>query len=527
MNIKLHTVFLLGAPQKLLFLQNMGNEVLSPTTISNSDDEKEQYLSPSAKSALSSSSFDDGYDGLPSPSSPLTVSPHSSAPSSPRHSFLNNSNGNAIESTVSPPDDDSNNNTVCPQALLEEELSLQREKYDGKENSKGDDPYSDVRIRMEALSLRDKMKHVHHNEQYNVNTTTAEAYSVCSPHQDITIFAAITTYLGYVVLIVTGHIRDMFANIFRKGRYLRSNKANKSGGIGNEQKNDEVSPSSTTGRNYPSDDFTRYAPLLKSWENFYTRRLYHRIQDCFNRPIASRPSAIISVLERVSFDGNKTMSVLGKLSNLNDTACETSYQSGQHYNETPDGRVVRKCLNLGSYNYLGFADDWDVTCRTDVIGSLQSLPSSVGSSRLEFGTTSLHRKVEKIVSTFVGKEDALVLNMGFNTNATIIPTLTSRGDLIVSDELNHTSIVNGARASGAAIRTFRHNDSNDLELILREAIVYGQPRTRRPWNRILVVVEGIYSMEGEYCDLRNVVKVCKKYGAYVYLDEAHSIGASE
>jgi len=125
----------------------------------------------------------------------------------------------------------------------------------------------------------------------------------------------------------------------------------------------------------------------------------------------------------------------------------------------------------------------------------------------------------------VGKEDAIVLNMGFNTNATIIPTLTSRGDLIVSDELNHTSIVNGARASGASIRTFRHNDSKDLELILREAIVYGQPRTRKPWNRILVVVEGIYSMEGEYCDLRNVVAVCKKYGAYVYLDEAHSIGA--
>ena len=87
------------------------------------------------------------------------------------------------------------------------------------------------------------------------------------------------------------------------------------------------------------------APLLKSWD-----RLYHRIQDCFNRPIASRPLAIISVLERVSFDGNKTMSVLGKLSNLNDTACEASYQGGKHYNETTDGRVVRKCLNLGSYN---------------------------------------------------------------------------------------------------------------------------------------------------------------------------------
>ncbi|KAL7450515.1 hypothetical protein ACHAWC_002426 [Mediolabrus comicus] len=308
-----------------------------------------------------------------------------------------------------------------------------------------------------------------------------EPVKACDPHQDITVFAAITTYLGYIVLIVTGHIRDICANIFRKGRYFRS--ANK--------------------RNYPSDDFTKYAPLLKSWENFYTRRLYHRIQDCFNRPIASRPSAIISVLERVSFDGNKTMSILAS-----------------------DGRVIRKCLNLGSYNYLGFADDWDITCREGVTKSLINLPSSVGSSRLEFGTTSLHRSVEKIVASFVGKEDAVVLNMGFNTNATIIPTLmTSGGDLIVSDELNHTSIVNGARASGAAIRTFRHNDSSDLELTLREAIVYGQPRTRRPWNRILVVVEGIYSMEGEYCDLRNIVSVSKKYGAYVYLDEAHSIGA--
>ena len=213
-----------------------------------------------------------------------------------------------------------------------------------------------------------------------------------------------------------------------------------------------------------------------------------------------------------------------KLGKLQQRAVE--YQLGEHYREMEDGRVVRRCLNLGSYNYLGFADDWDITCKEGVMGSLlRGLPSSVGSSRLEFGTTKLHSEVERIVASFVGKEDAIVLNMGFNTNATIIPTLTTRGDLIVSDELNHTSIVNGARASGAAIRTFRHNDAGDLDLILREAIVYGQPRTRRPWNRILVIVEGIYSMEGEYCDLRNVVDVCKKYGAYVYLDEAHSIGA--
>lgn len=387
-----------------------------------------------------------------------------------------------------------------------------------------EDPYADVRERMEALSLRDKLRFVYHNsaaesdnQDEKIAAIVMEPGKACDPHQDITVFAAITTYLGYIVLIVTGHIRDICANIFRKGRYFRS---------AQNKKQQQQTNNSMGAGNYPSDDFTKYSPLLKSWENFYTRRLYHRIQDCFNRPIASRPCAIISVLERVSFDGNKTMSILGKLSNLQNSSRQLLYENGEHYDETSDGRVVRKCLNLGSYNYLGFADDWDITCREGVTQSLINLPSSVGSSRLEYGTTSLHRSVERIVASFVGKEDAVVLNMGFNTNATIIPTLmTSGGDLIVSDELNHTSIVNGARASGAAIRTFRHNDSADLELTLREAIVYGQPRTRRPWNRILVVVEGIYSMEGEYCDLRNIVSVSKKYGAYVYLDEAHSIGA--
>ena len=111
--------------------------------------------------------------------------------------------------------------------------------------------------------------------------------------------------------------------------------------------------------------------------------------------------------------------------------------------------------------------------------------------------------------------------MGFNTNATTIPSLVGRGDLIVSDELNHTSIVNGARSSGAAIRVFRHNDAGDLERVLEEAIVMGMPRTRRPWNKIIVMVEGIYSMEGEYCKLKSIVAIKKKFDVFLYLDEAH------
>jgi serine palmitoyltransferase len=362
------------------------------------------------------------------------------------------------------------------------------------------DPYEDVRDKLEELCSRDKARFVHSysdnvEKEHTKSHHSAEDHEILLPS-----FSAYTTYLGYAVLIVCGHIRDVIAKIFG-GRYLRNRTA------------------------YKSDNLELYAPLLKSWENFYTRRLYHRIQDCFNRPIASSPGCTIDVLERVSDDGNKTMHMLGTLGDLDSDAQRGNYQKGQHFVQVSEGRVARRCLNLGSYNYLGFADDWNVTCKKDVLQSLQDLPVSTSSPRAEFGTTVLHREVEKLVARFLGKEDSLALNMGFNTNVTTIPALVGRGDLVISDELNHTSIVNGARASGSSIRIFKHNDTVHLEEILKEAIIMGRPRTRRPWNKILVIVEGIYSMEGEYCDLANVVKVCKKYGAYVYLDEAHSVGA--
>jgi len=97
--------------------------------------------------------------------------------------------------------------------------------------------------------------------------------------------------------------------------------------------------------------------------------------------------------------------------------------------------------------------------------------------------------------------------------------------LIVSDTLNHASIVVGMRCSAAKVFIFRHNDPEHLEQILREAIVQGQPRTHRPWTKILIVVEGVYSMEGEILRLPEIIAIKKKYKVYLYVDEAHSIGA--
>ena len=285
---------------------------------------------------------------------------------------------------------------------------------------------------------------------------------------EIGVTAAILVYYSYAILIMFGHIRDFFGGLTGKSRYAE---------------------------NTPKKG---YSVLLKSWESFFTRRLYHRIQDCWGRPISSAPGSHIDVMERKSHDNNCTMHVTGK---------------------------TKKCINVGSYNYLGFADDWKSTCAENVLGALDQWPVSMSNSRMDFGNTVLHEELEAQVAKFVGKEAALVYTMGYNTNVVTLAALMGKGTLIISDNLNHTSIVNGARGSDAFIRVFRNNDIAHLESVLREAVVYGQPRNHRPWKKILVVVEGIYSMEGAICKLKEIVGVVKKYKAYIYVDEAHSIGA--
>lgn len=274
--------------------------------------------------------------------------------------------------------------------------------------------------------------------------------------------AALTTYVSYALLFVFGHFRDFLRGVSK--------------------------------RNKPPEG---YAPLCRDFEDFYTRRLYHRIQDCWNRPISSSPDSWIHVVERVFQKGNVNMQRTGQ---------------------------TRRCLNVGSYNYLGFAAT-DVFCTPRAIKSLEKYGASTCSSRVEGGTTRLHMEIEEYVAKFVGKSAAIVCGMGFATNSTMIPALMSKGCLLISDSLNHSSIVAGARGSGAKIKVFQHNDPDHLETVLREAIAEGQPRTHRPWKKIFVIVEGIYSMEGEICRLQEIVAIKKKYKAYLYLDEAHSIGA--
>ena len=281
------------------------------------------------------------------------------------------------------------------------------------------------------------------------------------------LFTSIATYLGYFVLMVIGHLRDAFGKIFKPQEFANLREQN------------------------------GYAPLVSDFESFYSRRLFYRIRDCWNRPVTGVPGAKITVLERHSPDYNKTFQLTG--------------------------RGV-ECDNLASYNYLGFAEK-EGECADAVMKCLNEQPVELDSTRAELGTLPIHQDLEQAVAKYVGKEAAMVFGMGFSTNSTMIPSLVSKGCLILSDELNHTSLVVGCRLSGAQIRTFKHNDPVVLEQVLREAISQGQPRTHRPWLKILVVVEGLYSMEGTICRLPALVYLKRKYKFYLFIDEAHSIGA--
>ncbi|ORX72505.1 PLP-dependent transferase [Linderina pennispora] len=280
-------------------------------------------------------------------------------------------------------------------------------------------------------------------------------------------FTLVTTYLSYLMLIVFAHIRDFFGKIFYPGQYVQLREQN------------------------------GFAPMVSDFESLWSRRLYGRIRDCFNRPITGVAGGHVALLERFSRDFNRTFEFTGRLRNV---------------------------LNLASYNYLGFAQS-EGPCADTVEQAMREHGLTQGSSRAEAGRTQLLVEAEETVARFVGAESALIVSMGYATNALSIPALVGKGSLIVSDELNHSSLVSGARLSGAAIRVFRHNSTRDLEKVLRKSISQGQPRTHRPWRKILVVIEGLYSMEGEFCKLPEVLELRRKYGFYLFVDEAHSIGA--
>lgn len=177
---------------------------------------------------------------------------------------------------------------------------------------------------------------------------------------------------------------------------------------------------------------------------------------------------------------------------------------------TIDGRRV---IVMASNDYLGLAAHPEVT--RAAAEALARYGAGSGAARLVSGTLPPHVALEAELARFKGSEAALLFGSGYLANVGAIPALVRSGDLVVADRLCHASLIDGCRLSGASLRVFRHNDAGHLDAILRR---------RRAGGRVLVVTEGIFSMDGDAAPLPDLAAVTAEYGARLFLDDAHGTG---
>ncbi|MFV1964566.1 MAG: aminotransferase class I/II-fold pyridoxal phosphate-dependent enzyme [Pirellulaceae bacterium] len=174
----------------------------------------------------------------------------------------------------------------------------------------------------------------------------------------------------------------------------------------------------------------------------------------------------------------------------------------------------REVVNFSSFNYLGMSGDPVVSQAAQA--AIERFGTSVSASRLVSGERAIHGELERAIADFIGVEDSIVYVGGHSTNETTIGHLLGPGDLILHDALAHNSIVQGAILSGARRRPFPHNDGRELDAILSEI--------RPEYRRVLVVIEGVYSMDGDFPELPKFVDVKNQHKSLLMVDEAHSIG---
>ncbi|MCS6994037.1 MAG: aminotransferase class I/II-fold pyridoxal phosphate-dependent enzyme [Anaerolineales bacterium] len=166
-----------------------------------------------------------------------------------------------------------------------------------------------------------------------------------------------------------------------------------------------------------------------------------------------------------------------------------------------------------SYSYLGLIGHPRINAAAQA--AIEKYGTGTHGVRMLAGTLSIHRELEETIADFKRAEAAITYSSGYATNLTVIATLMGRGDYVLSDKLNHASIVDGCLMSGAEFRRFRHNDMDDLEKRLQQ-VPDGAAK--------LVVADAVFSMDGDVIDLPRMVELCRKYGAYLMIDEAHSVG---
>ena len=172
----------------------------------------------------------------------------------------------------------------------------------------------------------------------------------------------------------------------------------------------------------------------------------------------------------------------------------------------------KKMIMIGSNNYLGLTNHPKV--KEAAINAIKKYGTGCAGSRFLNGTLDIHVQLEEKLAWFMRKESALVFTTGFQVNLGVISSLIGKDDVVIIDKMDHASIVDGCRLSFGEVKRYKHNDIEDLERVLIEC----EGKTK------LVVVDGVFSMEGDIVKLPEVINMCKKYGARLMVDDAHGIG---
>lgn len=176
----------------------------------------------------------------------------------------------------------------------------------------------------------------------------------------------------------------------------------------------------------------------------------------------------------------------------------------------------KKMINLASNNYLGFATRPELI-EADVEAT-KHYGAGAGAVRTINGTLDIHQKLEEKIAEFKGTEAAIAFQSGFNCNMGAISAVMKKGDAILSDELNHASIIDGCRLSGAKIIRVNHQDLEDLEAKAKAATESGE------YNKVMYITDGVFSMDGDVAKIPEIVEICEKYNVITYVDDAHGTG---
>ncbi|PKK99219.1 MAG: 8-amino-7-oxononanoate synthase [Tenericutes bacterium HGW-Tenericutes-2] len=187
-------------------------------------------------------------------------------------------------------------------------------------------------------------------------------------------------------------------------------------------------------------------------------------------------------------------------------------------NEGPCEAIIRlngkDVINLSSNNYLGFASHPRI--KKAAIDAIEKYGVGAGAVRTIVGNMDIHETLDQVIAKFKHEEAAVVFQSGFACNAGVIQAITDEKDLIISDELNHASIIDGVRLSKAARAVYKHSDMVGLEAILKEK--------RDQYKEVLIITDGVFSMDGDIAKLPEIVRLAKKYKAMTYVDDAHGSG---